>query len=87
MGKKEIMEYLGLEIEIMESSDDSQKGIKGKVYNETKNVFVVECKDGLKTIPKKGKMFKFRNGKEEYLVNGDKINYRPEERIKLCWRT
>jgi len=85
MGHPEVMEYLGLDIEIIESGDESQRGLKGKVYNETKNTFVIETKNGLKRVGKKGKKFMLMNEKEKIYVDGDKINYRPEERIKACW--
>ncbi len=87
MGHPEVMEYLGLDIEIIESGDESQRGLKGKVYNETKNTFVIETKNGLKRVGKKGKKFMLMNEKEKIYVDGDKINYRPEERIKACWGT
>jgi len=82
MGQNETREYLGLKVDIVESSDDSQRGISGVIYNETKNTFVIKTKSGLKKIAKKGKIFMFNN---EFYVNGDKINYRPEDRIKACW--
>lgn len=87
MGRPEVIEYLGLDIEIIESGDESQRGLKGKVYNETKNTFVIETKNGLKRVGKKGKKFMLMNEKEKIYVDGDKINYRPEERIKACWGT
>ena len=87
MGRPEVIEYLGLDIEIIESGDESQRGLKGKVYNETKNTFVIKTKNGLKRVGKKGKKFMFVNEKEKIYVDGDKINYRPEERIKACWGT
>lgn len=82
MGYNETREYLGLKVKIIESSDESQRGLTGIVYNETKNTFQIKTKKGLKRVTKKGKIFMFN---DEFVVEGDNINYRPEDRIKICW--
>jgi len=77
-------ELIGLPVEIIESTNKFQIGIKGLVVDEMKNTLTVETDKGLKKIQKKGATFIFKipNGKK-VKVKGDKIAVRPEERIKL----
>ena len=77
-------ELIGLEAEVVDSTNKFQVGIKGMIVNETKNVLTIETENGLKKIQKKGTtfIFKISNGKK-VKVNGNKIAVRPEERIKL----
>lgn len=77
-------ELIGLTIEIVESTNKFQTGIKGMVVDETKNILTIETDKGLKKIQKKGSIFIFKipNGKKVKVI-GNKIVARPEERIKL----
>lgn len=72
-------ELIGLKTEIIESTDPSKKGIKGKVKNETKNTLQI----GNKKIPKKEAVFKFYlPNNQTRKINGKEITKRPEDRIK-----
>ncbi|MEM5778518.1 MAG: ribonuclease P protein component 1 [Candidatus Aenigmatarchaeota archaeon] len=77
-------ELIGLNIEVFNSTNKFQVGIKGIVVDETKNTIIIESKNGLKKIQKKGAVFIFTipNGKK-VKIKGEKILARPEERIKL----
>jgi len=77
-------EFIGLPVEIVESTNNFQIGLRGMVIDETKNVLTIETAKGLKKIQKKGATFIFKipNGKR-VKVNGNKIAVRPEDRIKL----
>jgi ribonuclease P protein subunit POP4 len=77
-------ELIGLVVEIADSTNKFQLGIKGMVVDETKNVLTIETDKGLKKIQKKGSTFIFNipNGKR-VKVKGNKIATRPEERVKL----
>jgi len=77
-------ELIGLPVEIIESKNKFQIGIKGIVVDETKNLLIIESEREIKKIQKKGVKFMFiiPNGKK-VTVNGEKIALRPEERIKL----
>ena len=72
-------EYIGSVLEILQSRNSTLKGVKGKVLDETKHSFLIQANNKKKRIMKKGNMFKIN----EKIINGDKINKRPEERIKL----
>jgi len=77
-------ELIGLTIEVIDSTNKFQVGIKGLVVDETKNVLTIETEKGIKKIQKKGTTFIFKipSGKK-VKVNGNKIAVRPEERVKL----
>jgi len=77
-------ELIGLEAEVLESSNKQQVGINGLVVDETKNLIVIETSYGIKRIQKKAAIFIFilLNG-ERVKVTGERILVRPEERIKL----
>ena len=74
-------ELIGLEVEVIESSDKSQVGIKGRVVDETKNTLVIEDRKE-KTVPKKNAKFRVRIDDETIEIKGNKIAYAPENRIK-----
>ncbi len=76
-------EFIGLEIEVIESKNKSQKGIKGKVIDETKNTLKIETLIGEKIVPKMGSVFRFAlpRGKKSK-IRGDCILTKPEERVK-----
>jgi len=76
-------ELIGLEVEIADSTNKFQVGVKGLVVDETKNTLIIETEKGIKKIQKKGSTFIFKISNEKVKVNGNKIAVRPEERLKL----
>lgn len=75
-------EYIGKTLEIVQSSNQSLTGLRGKILDETKHTFLIETNQTEKPekrIMKKGNTFHI-NGKE---VQGNLITKRPEERLKL----
>ncbi len=80
---KYLIEYIGLNVEVINSSSPEQIGIRGVVVDETKNTFKIEKENGKEVIiPKKGSVFLFKKGEEEFKVEGSRIQYSPEERLK-----
>lgn len=76
--------FIGLEVEISNSSQHDLIGLKGKVVDETKNLLVIEKGDGNSVkIPKISSIFVFTldDGSKMEIV-GKKICFRPEERPK-----
>ena len=72
-------EFIGLKIKITKSPMKHQEGTQGIIVDETKNTF---------TILKNGEEIKVLKNKREFLIeetkiNGDKIQKKPEERIKI----
>ena len=72
-------EFIGLECRVAESSNSSCAGIKGKITDETMKTITI----GKKKIMKKGSVFEIMVEKKKVNVNGNKICFRPEDRIKM----
>lgn len=70
-------EFIGLKAKVIESKDPTIKGIEGIIIDETKNMIIIETKNGIKKIAKDIAIFEI-NG---IVINGKKIKYRPEDRI------
>ncbi|HLC79034.1 MAG TPA: ribonuclease P protein subunit [archaeon] len=76
-------ELIGLVAKVTKSSDHSRRGIVGRVIDETRNVLVLEVGAEEKWVPKEECEFEFIIGNETAKVDGKKIAYRPEQRVKL----
>ncbi|HVC58219.1 MAG TPA: ribonuclease P protein subunit, partial [Candidatus Acidoferrales bacterium] len=63
-------ELIGLGVEVVESSDREQVGLKGKVVNETKNLLYIETQGSIKMLVKKISTFKFSKGRKRFVVKG-----------------
>jgi ribonuclease P protein subunit POP4 len=76
-------ELIGLEVEIKQSTNPSQIGLKGKVMDETYSTLKLETKKGEKIIPKENTVFIFTipDGTRVQL-DGNLLVSRPEDRIK-----
>ncbi len=73
-------EYIGLVAEIINAKNSTLNGLKGQIIDETKNTFVLITNNKeKKRVLKKDTVFMI-DGTE---INGNNINKRPEERIKL----
>ncbi len=75
-------EWIGLEVEVVDSRNKCEVGIRGIVIDETQNTLKIRTDRGVKTIIKKGRTFRVKFDKYVLRVSGDLINFRPEERIK-----
>ena len=76
--------FIGLAVEISNSSQHGLVGLKGKIVDETKNLIVIEKNDGsVVKIPKVSSTFVFTlDDGSRMAVLGKKIAFRPEERPK-----
>ncbi len=72
-------EFLGKKIKIIASPMKHQLNVEGLVVDESKNTFVILCEGEEKKVLKKGRVFLIEGSE----IDGDKINKRPEERIKI----
>ncbi len=75
-------ELIGLHVKIKECTDPGWKGKTGVIVDETKNTFTIETEDKYKIIAKKTAVFEFNYHGEKITLDGSKIMYRPEDRIK-----
>lgn len=72
-------EFIGTEIEIIDAKNKSLVGTKGKVIDETKNMFILE--NGKKLV-KSQCTFKMKMKNKSIKINGEILAIRPEDRIK-----
>ncbi len=79
-------ELIGLRVRILSSSDKKERGISGKVIDETKNTLSVDTMRGRKSIIKSRTVFIFYFGKKSFRVKGEEINFRPYERIEKAMK-
>lgn len=79
-------EFIGLEVEVVASTDRNLIGTKGKIVDETKNMFKVEINGKEKQVQKTGSVFRFEINSENIDVEGERLMFRPEDRIKKCDR-
>jgi len=75
-------ELIGLDVKIIESENRFNRGIKGKIIDETKNMFIVETEKRKKKIIKNQCVFEFKLKEKNIQINGKSLTIRPEERIK-----
>ena len=75
-------ELIGEQVEVTKSIRKELEGVKGKIIDETLNMFIIEKNSKEIKIPKELCWFKIK-GIE---VNGKDLLFRPEERIKKYWR-
>lgn len=80
-------ELIGLDVQILGSTNRSCVGISGKIVDETKNVISIRTAKGDKKIQKNGTIFMFTlPDKKNVKVDGSLLVARPEERIKIRLR-
>ncbi|MGQ9788318.1 MAG: ribonuclease P protein component 1 [Candidatus Hadarchaeaceae archaeon] len=83
--KKNILrhELIGLEAQVVSSSDPALLGTYGKILDETKDMLVIEHMTAAKIVPKSGSTFEIKlpDG-QTVVVEGNKLVGRPEERVR-----
>lgn len=75
-------ELIGLEVEVLESRNVYEKGIKGEIVDETRNTLVIKTRRSDKMIQKDGRKFMITLDGKHIVVDGSAIVGRPEDRIK-----
>jgi ribonuclease P protein subunit POP4 len=73
-------ELIGEHIEITNSTNKTQLGLKGQVIDETKNTIKIKTNQGEKTILKSSIDFKIKS--KEIIIKGNTIKKRTEDRLK-----
>jgi len=76
-------EFIGLDVEIIQSSNTQQVGMKGRIVDETKSVFVLSSENEIKKLPKENAVWRFSLGKKKIDLNGNMISKRSFERLGI----
>ena len=74
-------EFIGLETQIVKSSNSEVVGLNGTIINETKSMFTLNTQKGMKMIPKLTNDWGFSIKGKNLIVKGTTITKRPHERI------
>lgn len=74
-------ELIGLETEILDSTNKQIVGLCGKILDETKSMFTLDTKNGLKMIPKKNSRWQFNLNESQAVLDGAMLNRRPQDRL------
>lgn len=76
------IELIGAMVEIINATNKTDKGQKGKIIDETKNTITIETKKGKKKYSKKTITFQITTKNEQKIIDGKTITKRSYERIK-----
>ncbi len=77
-------ELVGINLEVVDAKNKACIGIKGKIIDETKNTFTIQTKDNKRKMMHKNQVvLKIEKGNKEFLINGNLLKSRPEDRIKV----
>ena len=74
-------EFIGMQTEIAKSSNPQIIGLNGMIVDETKSMFTINTKNGMKSIAKDTNDWKFSIENKEIIIEGSKIAKRPFDRI------
>ena len=74
-------ELIGLHTEITQSSNTQIIGLNGRIVDETKSMFRIITKNGMKSITKSKNSWKFSIENQDIVIDGSKIAKRPFDRI------
>jgi len=74
-------EFIGLDTEIVQSTNPQVIGLNGRIINETKSMFTINTENGVKSIAKSTNEWKFSIQNKDVIVDGSKIAKRPFDRL------
>ena len=84
LGMQSKFDLIGQNVTISESKNKEIVGINGKIIMETKNMIVIDTKNGKRNIPKN--ICQLSNNGEVIETDSTKLNKRPHERLEmLVW--
>ena len=77
-------DLIGQNVTISDSKNNEIIGINGKIIMETKNMIIINTKNGKRSIPKN--ICQLSNNGEVIQTDSTKLNKRPHERLEmLVW--
>ncbi|MDC0168238.1 ribonuclease P protein subunit [Candidatus Nitrosopelagicus sp.] len=74
-------DLIGQEVTISDSKNNEIIGINGKIIMETKNMIIINTKNGKRSIPKN--ICQLSNNGEVIQTDSTKLNKRPHERLEM----
>ncbi len=75
-------ELIGRHVTIRECTDPTLDDKSGLIIDETKNTFLIEIEKKEKKVGKNIAKFEFEDDGKKIILDGSKLIFRPEDRIK-----
>ena len=72
-------EFIGEKLKVVDSKNKDVIGVKGKIIDETKNMFML---DNGKKIIKDQSVLEISIGEKKFMISGKILVGRPEDRLK-----
>ena len=77
-------ELVGLDVLVADASNPSQRGISGRIIDETKNMLVIKTANGIQKVPKQHSIFRLTLPENRVVeIDGSAVMLAPEKRISL----
>jgi ribonuclease P protein subunit POP4 len=77
-------ELIGLDVLVSGAANPLQKGLSGRIIDETRNLLVIETLKGIKRVQKAHSVFRVSlPGRELVEIDGSVLVLAPEKRINL----
>ncbi len=76
-------ELIGKNVVIDNAKNKALQGLRGVIIDETKELITIKTTRGIKKIKKNDARFIIEENNKRISIEGNIINKRPEERIKL----
>jgi len=74
-------ELIGMDTEIVRSSNRQIIGLNGRIVDETKSMITISTARGMKSIAKSNNDWKFTIDRRDVIVNGSRIAKRSFDRL------
>ena len=74
-------ELIGLQTEIVKSTNKQILGLRGKIVDESKFMFTILTKNGIKRLPKDSSSWKFEFNGQKTELDGSALTRRSYERM------
>jgi len=74
-------ELIGLQTQLVASNNKQIVGLNGKIVDETKFMFALNTKDGIKRLAKNANRWRFELDGKEIELDGARLTRRPYERM------
>ena len=85
-----IRELIGLDVTVVAHTDPTLEGLKGRIIDETRNMFLVRSEEKDRKVAKTGAKFELMvngpRGMTVITLKGDDLVVRPEDRTKKLER-
>jgi ribonuclease P protein subunit POP4 len=75
-------ELIGLDVDVIRSSNKYCDSISGKVVDESRNTLMIKQGESVKRVAKRDSLFKFKLDEGCVKVEGSALVSRPEDRVK-----